>query len=417
MGEISTSYPEKEDLEIKQQKTNNTVHRRSRSKAIKKVVHHGESAAIENTKTLNKLFKKPEERALENIESQSLLNANLTSPDINYHTSKEESPLGEDRENESNAILSNVLEEEIKIENDVNKSTENVKSKVKKLKTREAEEPIKDVGRKETPSVNQEQSLIKSNENAVDEKKEKEDKSNTFQQLKVKKQKAELPKKEHPDNSMPFGMKLKKTETTKIKIKETKLELPTLMHHEFENVPKDVTDEQVTKVKLSNEIETTEAEFKGKKTQKKTKLKKIKPKALTDSKEPLEAQEDDFSNEDLKACEDETKPTASEQSSCFDSNNSPLHVENETIEVPQEKVDTEQVPYKKCQQSENKEYKEKCMDQEISSSEEPLKVSAKKGYQIQRKPNLAEPKPKDEQAEESLPFARKLRKTETTKMK
>ena len=414
--EISTSYPEKEDLEIKQQKTNNTVHRRSRSKAIKKVVHHGESAAIENTKALNKLFKKPEERASENIESQSLINANLTSPNISYHTSKEESPLGEDRENESNAILSNVLEEEIKIENDVNKSTENVKSKVKKLKTREAEEPIEEVGRKETLSVNQEQSVIKSKENAVDERKENEDKSTSFQQLKVKKQKAELPEKEQPENSMPFGMKLKKTETTKIKIKETKLELPTLMHHEFENVPKDVTDEQVTKVKLSNEIENIEAEFKGKKTQKKTKLKKIKPKALTDSKEPLEAQEDDFSNEDLKDCEDETKPTASEQSSSFDSNNSPLHVENDT-KVPPEKVDTEQVPIEKCQQSENKEYKEKCMDQEISSSEEPLKDSAKKGYQRQRRPNLAEPKPKDEQAEESLPFARKLRKTETTKIK
>merc|ERR1712079_922516 len=334
MGEISTSYPEKEDLEIKQQKTNNTVHRRSRSKAIKKVVHHGESAAIENTKALNKLFKKPEERASENIESQSLINANLTSPDISYHTSKEESPLGEDRENESNAILSNVLEEEIKIENDVNKSTENIKSNVKTLKTREAEEPIIEVGRKETPSVNQEQSAIKSKENAVDERKENEDKSTTFQQLKVKKQKAELPEKEQPKNSMPFGMKLKKTETTKIKIKETKLELPTLMHHEFENVPKDVTDEQVTKVKL----ETIEAEFQGKKTQKKTKLKKIKPKALTDSKEPLDTQENDYSNEDLNACEDETKPTASEQSSSFDnSNNSPLHVENETVEVSPEK--------------------------------------------------------------------------------
>merc|ERR1712079_32749 len=116
-------------------------------------------------------------------------------------------------------ILSNVLEEEIKIENDVNKSTENVKSKVKKLKTREAEEPIIEVGRKETPSVNQEQSAIKSKENAVDERKENEDKSTTFQQLKVKKQKAEIPKKEQPENSMPFGMKLKKTETTKIKIK------------------------------------------------------------------------------------------------------------------------------------------------------------------------------------------------------
>merc|ERR1712079_879656 len=334
MGEISTSYPEKEDLEIKQQKTNNTVHRRSRSKAIKKVVHHGESAAIENTKTLNKLFKKPEERALENIESQSLINANLTSPDINYHTSKEESPLREDRENESNTVISNVLEEEVKIEKDVNKSTENVKSKVKKLKTREAEEPIKEVGRKETPSVNQEQYVIKSKENAVDERKENEDKSTSFQQLKVKKQKAELPEKEQPEKSMPFGMKLKKTETTKMKIKETKLELPTLMHHEFENVPKDVTDEQVTKVKL----ETIEAEFQGKKTQKKTKLKKIKPKALTDSKEPLDTQENDYSNEDLNACEDETKPTASEQSSSFDnSNNSPLHVENETVEVSPEK--------------------------------------------------------------------------------
>merc|ERR1712079_262090 len=416
--EISTSYPEKEDLEIKQQKTSNTVHRRSRSKAIKKVVHHGESAAIENTKALNKLFRKSEERALENIESQSLINANLTSPDISYHTSKEESPLGEDRENESNAILSNVLEEEIKIENDANKLTENVKSKDKKLKTTEAEETIKEVGRKETTSVNQEQSVIKSKENAVDERKEYEDKSTSFQLLKVKKQKTELPEKEQPENSMPFGMKLKKTETTKIKIKETKLELPTLMHHEFENVPKDVTDEQVTKVKLSNEIETIDAEFKGKKTQKKTKLKKIKPKALTDSKEPLEAQEDDFSNEgqddfsneDLNACEDETKPTASEESSSFDnSNDSPLHVENKTIEVPPEKVDTQQVPDKKCQQSENKEHEKICIDQEIPSSEEPLKISAQKGYQRQRKPNLAEPKPKDEQAEESLPFARKLR--------
>merc|ERR1712228_544671 len=120
--------------------------------------------------------------------------------------------------------------------------------------------------------------------------------------------------------------------------------------------------------------------------------KKIKSKALTDSKEPLDAQEDDYSNEDLNACEDETKPTTSEQSSSFDnSNNSPLHVENETIEVPPEKVNTEQVPDKKFQQSENKEYKEKFMDQEISSSEEPLKVSAKKVYQRQKKPNLAEP--------------------------
>merc|ERR1712045_750478 len=275
------------------------------------------------------------------------------------------------------AILSNVVEEEIKIENDVNKS----------------------------------------NKNAVDEREENEDKT-TFQQLKVKKQKAKLPGNEHPENSLPFGMKLKKTETTKIKIKETKLEIPTLMHHEFENVPKEVTDEQVTKVKLSNEIKTIEEKFKSKKTQKKTKLKKIKPKALTDSKELLEAQEDYFSNEDLNACEDETKSTASEQSSNFDnSNNSPLHLENETIEVPLEKVGTEQIPDKKYQQSENKEYEEKCIEQEISSSEEPLKVSAKKGYQRQRKPNLAEPMPTDEQAEESLSFSRKLRKTETTKIK
>merc|ERR1712025_517057 len=78
---------------------------------------------------------------------------------------------------------------------------------------------------------------------------------------------------EMKENVFPFGKILKKAETVKLKIKESKLELPNLKHHEFENIPKDIEEEQLSSIKLSNLIKNDNKESKVKQEEIKRKIK------------------------------------------------------------------------------------------------------------------------------------------------
>merc|ERR1712098_143022 len=97
------------------------------------------------------------------------------------------------------------------------------------------------------------------NNNANLKHKEHRDEEEQTEPMPKKKQiriepKPEIGKHKESVESLPFGMKLKKTETVKSKVAETKLELPKLKHHEFENVPEDTSNEEMTKIKLTKLI-------------------------------------------------------------------------------------------------------------------------------------------------------------------
>merc|ERR1711945_42389 len=81
--------------------------------------------------------------------------------------------------------------------------------------------------------------------------------------------KPEIGKHKESVESLPFGMKLKKTETVKSKVAETKLVLPKLKHHEFENVPEDTSNEEMTKIKLTKLIVVKEEKGKNRKEKRK----------------------------------------------------------------------------------------------------------------------------------------------------
>merc|ERR1712130_530440 len=99
---------------------------------------------------------------------------------------------------------------------------------------------------------------------------------------------------EQKEKAFPFGKKLKKAETVKLQIKETKLEIPKLKHHEFENIPKDTDEEQLSNIKLSKLIKTENEESKVKKEETKRKLKKKKAKTpVQDVVEPMDMEEEE----------------------------------------------------------------------------------------------------------------------------
>merc|ERR1711953_635790 len=98
------------------------------------------------------------------------------------------------------------------------------------------------------------------------------------------------PKKK--DETLPFGSKLRKTETVKREIKEAKMETVQLKHHQFEVQPRETDLEQTTGVILGEPLvsldEGREAVKKAddNKGEKKRKIKKQK-KRDTESKEPV----------------------------------------------------------------------------------------------------------------------------------
>merc|ERR1712130_710606 len=105
-----------------------------------------------------------------------------------------------------------------------------------------------DLGKEEQ----EESKIVKKIENKVDK-----DKRKVAQEAMIESDKKE--------KAFPFGKKLKKAETVKLQIKETKLEIPKLKHHEFENIPKDTDEEQLSNIKLSKLIKTENEESKVKK--------------------------------------------------------------------------------------------------------------------------------------------------------
>merc|ERR1711997_1132283 len=70
--------------------------------------------------------------------------------------------------------------------------------------------------------------------------------------------KTEEEKKKDENEKMPFGAKLRKTETVKREIKEAKLETVQLKHHQFEVTPKDTDLEQTTGIILGEPLVSSE---------------------------------------------------------------------------------------------------------------------------------------------------------------
>merc|ERR1712203_735551 len=97
-------------------------------------------------------------------------------------------------------------------------------------------------------------------------------------------------KKTDESEKLPFGAKLRKTETVKREIDEAKLETVQLKHHQFEVQPRDADDEQTTGIVLREPLvsldEDGDALNKG---EKKRKIKKQK-KRDDEPKEPVVAE-------------------------------------------------------------------------------------------------------------------------------
>merc|ERR1711997_956810 len=65
-------------------------------------------------------------------------------------------------------------------------------------------------------------------------------------------------KKKDENEKMPFGAKLRKTETVKREIKEAKLETVQLKHHQFEVQPRETDLEQTTGIILGEPLVSSE---------------------------------------------------------------------------------------------------------------------------------------------------------------
>merc|ERR1712130_315789 len=171
-------------------------------------------------------------------------------------------------------------------------------------------------------------------------------------QIKIK-PKPEVTKQKENVESLPFVKKLRKTETVKSKVEEIKLELPKLKHHEFENVPKDTSNEEVTIIKLSEEILSRDEKEMVKKVKRKVRTKKVVPMG-----EPSEI-------EDVVIKDDVEKPEFEDEK-----------MENKVVDIPEapitvptsneEKLDEEPQPIKKVASKRNKLTEEKAKDEPVS---------------------------------------------------
>merc|ERR1712187_1065113 len=120
----------------------------------------------------------------------------------------------------------------------------------------------------------------------------KEEKPRLKKDIKPKEKdtKSEDLKKKDETEKLPFGAKLRKTETIKREIKEAKMETVQLKHHEFEVTPRDADSEQTTGIILHEPLVSLDEGGADKKGEKKRKIKKQKKKD-TEPKEPVVADE------------------------------------------------------------------------------------------------------------------------------
>merc|ERR1712223_1155786 len=82
-------------------------------------------------------------------------------------------------------------------------------------------------------------------------------------------------KKKDESEKLPFGAKLRKTETVKRKIDETKMEIVQLKNHKFEVKPQETDVEKTSNIILGKPLASLDED---KKTDKKRKIKKQKKK-------------------------------------------------------------------------------------------------------------------------------------------
>ena len=186
------------------------------------------------------------------------------------------------------------------------------------------------------------------------------------------KPKPDIAKQKEDVESLLFGKKLRKTETVKSKVEETRLELPKLKHHEFENVPKDTSNEEVTIIKLSEEILSRDEKEMVKKVKRKVRTKKVVPMG-----EPSEI-------EDVVIKDDVEKPEFEDEK-----------MENKVVDIPEapitvptsneEKLDEEPQPIKKVASKRNKLTEEKAKDEPVSLPKlKPAKTNKSKIEEAER---------------------------------
>jgi len=217
-------------------------------------------------------------------------------------------------------------------------------------------------------------------------------------ELKITKDKKKVTKEsnnesEMKENVFPFGKKLKKAETVKLKIKESKLELPNLKHHEFENIPKDIEEEQLSSIKLSNLIKNDNKESKVKQEEIKRKIKKKKAKLpVQEAVEPMEIDGDISLTEELVSDQISEKflddiPVSNK----VEDNEQDVSLKASLDEIQIDKMNIISI-------------KEIAADESDTSS----KVEMTKMKPKQKEPN--------KNIEETFPFGKKLKKAETVKL-
>ena len=258
----------------------------------------------------------------------------------------------------------------------------------------------------------------------------KEEKPTLKKVIKPKEKDVKKSQKKDETEQLPFGTKLRKTETVKREIKEAKLETVQLKHHEFEVQPKDTDLEQTTGIVLGEPLVTFEEsgddlkKTDDKKGEKKRKIKKQKKKE-PETKEPVVAEpiEDVVPSDDNTKIEDEL-PDKVEELSPPEATEAGVKIE---VESEEEEVDMEE-PFdqKRMEEDQKMEVPEETkklksveVDTKKAKTEKPSKIKDEKP-KLKKviKPKAKDMKTEEEkkrEEEEKLPFKAKLRKTETVK--
>merc|ERR1711953_478903 len=255
-------------------------------------------------------------------------------------------------------------------------------------------------------------------------------------------------KKKDESEKLPFGAKLRKTETVKRKIDETKMETVQLKNHKFEVKPQETDVEKTSNIILGKPLASLDED---KKTDKKRKIKKQKKKVAeveesaqedvtdsgpTEDKSGVDDIKQDEEEEILSPAEPENFPDIeSEAPEEVVEQSNPMEVEVEdhisTQVKPEETADPIEIKSEEVKDTRENEaaVKMNTVDAEKNIKPKVEKPSEKPNEVKEEKPKLkkvVKPKNKEvknealkkEEVSENLPpFGAKLRKTETVKRK
>merc|ERR1711976_241914 len=219
----------------------------------------------------------------------------------------------------------------------------------------------------------------------------------------------ELTENEKKEKEKPaFAVTLKKTQMVKQPIEEQKLEVVLLKHHDFEINPQQPVDEQISNVRLTLSVAEGEESLK---TKKKLSKKKLKTKdTYDDLGEKSEVSESRV--KDKKVSEDSIMSKIIDTAENSNENDD----KNKSMKI-KEKIEEAVQVSSKIPKEQKKGTKMEIMDQESDMPSEQKEVQKRKV--TLKKINIDEQKKAKQESEKPIEpiFERKLKKTETVKMK